>query len=71
MSRRRIIGISQCLHCDSCLIQVSLSGFIFRVLEQRKKESGGGKVDMSDVLDGFQKKARDHARIPMQVSMDL
>lgn len=38
-----------------------------RVLKRRKEESGGGDVDMSDVLDNFQKKARDHARVPMQV----
>ena len=28
-------------------------------------------VDMSDVLDAFQLKARDHARTPMQVSLIL
>ncbi|KAF8797493.1 glycoside hydrolase family 13 protein [Phlegmacium glaucopus] len=38
-----------------------------RILENRRKDSGnGGEVDMSDILDGFQKKARDHARVPMQ-----
>ncbi|TFK33158.1 glycoside hydrolase family 13 protein [Crucibulum laeve] len=37
-----------------------------RVLQHRKQEAGGAEVDMSDVLDGFQRKARDHARVPMQ-----
>ncbi|CAA7269704.1 unnamed protein product [Cyclocybe aegerita] len=37
-----------------------------RILDGRKKESGSEEIDMSDVLDGFQKKARDHARVPMQ-----
>ncbi|KAF8148638.1 glycoside hydrolase family 13 protein [Crassisporium funariophilum] len=37
-----------------------------RILERRRKQSGHEDVDMSDVLDGFQKKARDHARVPMQ-----
>ncbi|EGN92954.1 glycoside hydrolase family 13 protein [Serpula lacrymans var. lacrymans S7.3] len=36
------------------------------ILEQRKKASGGKEVDMSDMLDDFQRKARDHARMPMQ-----
>ncbi|KAF7974157.1 hypothetical protein HWV62_13271 [Athelia sp. TMB] len=36
------------------------------ILDQRKQESGGKEVDMSDILDGMQKKARDHARVPMQ-----
>ena len=38
-----------------------------RILEQRKKEADGKDVDMTDVLDDFQRKARDHARVPMQV----
>lgn len=41
-----------------------------RVLEDRKKEKGSERdedVDMGDVLDAFQKKSRDHARLPMQV----
>jgi len=37
-----------------------------KILEQRKKEANGEDVDMSDVLDDFQRKARDHARVPMQ-----
>jgi alpha-glucosidase len=36
------------------------------IMERRKKESDGKEIDMSDVLDGAQKKARDHARTPMQ-----
>jgi len=41
--------------------------FVLRILEQRKKEADGRDVEMSDVLDDFQRKARDHARVPMQV----
>ncbi|KAJ7103939.1 glycoside hydrolase family 13 protein [Mycena epipterygia] len=37
-----------------------------RVLQKRKRESGKDDVDMSDILDGLQKKARDHGRVPMQ-----
>ncbi|KAJ7581856.1 alpha amylase [Mycena floridula] len=37
-----------------------------KVLKRRQQESGKGDVDMEDVLDGFQKKARDHSRVPMQ-----
>ncbi|KAJ7487352.1 glycoside hydrolase family 13 protein [Mycena galericulata] len=37
-----------------------------RVLAQRAGNASGADVDMSDVLDGLQKKARDHARVPMQ-----
>ncbi|KAG6916972.1 hypothetical protein DXG01_004400 [Tephrocybe rancida] len=33
-----------------------------RILRERKEEAGGADVDMSDVLDGFQRKARDHSR---------
>ncbi|KAG5651663.1 hypothetical protein H0H81_007886 [Sphagnurus paluster] len=36
------------------------------VLKKRMEEAGGAEVDMSDVLDDFQRKARDHARVPMQ-----
>ncbi|KZT25553.1 glycoside hydrolase family 13 protein [Neolentinus lepideus HHB14362 ss-1] len=36
------------------------------VLEKRKRESPGLDVDMSDVMDGIRRKARDHARTPMQ-----
>ncbi|KZP22101.1 glycoside hydrolase family 13 protein [Athelia psychrophila] len=39
--------------------------------QQRKKESGGKDVDMSDILDGMQKKARDHARVPMHWDASL
>ncbi|KII86268.1 glycoside hydrolase family 13 protein [Plicaturopsis crispa FD-325 SS-3] len=34
--------------------------------KEREAEAKGGKVDMSDVLEGCQKKARDHARTPVQ-----
>ncbi|KAJ7581855.1 glycoside hydrolase family 13 protein [Mycena floridula] len=37
-----------------------------KVLKRRQQESGKDDVDMEDVLDGFQKKARDHSRVPMQ-----
>jgi hypothetical protein len=38
-----------------------------RVLKKRQQECGNQNVDMSDVLDGFAHKARDHARVPVQV----
>jgi hypothetical protein len=69
MSRRGITGISGFLHRDSPSSPCGLKHvYIVRVLEQRQKESGKKEVDMSDVLDGFQKKARDHARVPVQAS---
>ncbi|KAJ2933230.1 hypothetical protein H1R20_g3817, partial [Candolleomyces eurysporus] len=37
-----------------------------KILSKRTNESGGAEVDMSDVLGDFAKKARDHARVPMQ-----
>ncbi|KAF9560644.1 glycoside hydrolase family 13 protein [Agrocybe pediades] len=37
-----------------------------KILAQRKAASGGKEVDMSDVLDNFQKKSRDQCRVPMQ-----
>ncbi|KAJ7054226.1 glycoside hydrolase family 13 protein [Mycena amicta] len=36
------------------------------VLAKRRLEAGRDDVDMGDILDGLQKKARDHGRIPMQ-----
>jgi len=36
------------------------------IKEQRKKAQGKDDVDMSDILDTFAQKARDHARTPMQ-----
>lgn len=42
-----------------------------RILEQRRKESGCHDIDMSDFLDGAAKKARDHARLPMQVGLNV
>lgn len=56
--------------CESTLIPTDETGadtLRRRILNQRKKESDGKEVDMSDILDGMQKKARDHARVPMQV----
>lgn len=41
---------------------------IYRILKKRQEESGKEDVDMSDVLDGFAQKARDHARVPVQVN---
>ncbi|KAI5829976.1 glycoside hydrolase family 13 protein [Schizophyllum commune Tattone D] len=45
---------------------VATQNFYNRVLENRRREQGRDDVDMSDVLDGLQKKARDHARTPVQ-----
>jgi hypothetical protein len=38
-----------------------------RIKEQRQKAQGKEDVEMSDLLDSFAQKARDHARTPMQV----
>ena len=35
--------------------------------KQRQEEQGKEEVDMADVLGDFARKARDHARVPMQV----
>ncbi|KAF9052123.1 glycoside hydrolase family 13 protein [Panaeolus papilionaceus] len=40
--------------------------FFSGILEQRQKQAGTAEVDMNDLLDNFAKKARDHARVPMQ-----
>ena len=40
---------------------------LHRVKKQRQEEQGKEDVDMSDVLDDLAHKARDHARVPMQV----
>jgi oligo-1,6-glucosidase len=40
-------------------------------LERRRKNTGRADVNMEDVLDGFQRKARDHARTPMQWNAGL
>lgn len=45
---------------------VATQNYYNRVLENRRRETGRDDVDMSDVMDGLQKKARDHARTPVQ-----
>ena len=40
--------------------------FCFEELELRKKNEGTNNPNMRDVWDGLQRKARDHARNPMQ-----
>ncbi|KAJ7131246.1 glycoside hydrolase family 13 protein [Mycena epipterygia] len=45
---------------------VASQNWYHEVLEKRKRESGTDEVDMSDILDGLQRKARDHGRVPMQ-----
>ncbi|KAI0777898.1 glycoside hydrolase family 13 protein [Irpex lacteus] len=45
---------------------VATINFWKQELEKRQKEQGKTDVDMEDVLDGFQRKARDHARTPIQ-----
>ncbi|KAJ7348244.1 glycoside hydrolase family 13 protein [Mycena albidolilacea] len=47
---------------------VASQNFYHGVLAKRQRESGGDpdSINMSDILDGLQKKARDHGRIPMQ-----
>jgi hypothetical protein len=40
----------------------------FRIKERRRAEAKPGEeVDMSDVMQGLQRKARDHSRVPMPV----
>lgn len=41
------------------------------ILSQRQREGKGENPDMSDVMDGIAKKARDHARTPMQVNFNI
>ncbi|THH16201.1 hypothetical protein EW146_g4401 [Bondarzewia mesenterica] len=45
---------------------VATQNYHKRVLQERKAEAGEKEVDMSDVLYGCQRKARDHARTPVQ-----
>ncbi|KAJ7669661.1 glycoside hydrolase family 13 protein [Mycena rosella] len=45
---------------------VATQNWYHAILEKRQRESGKDDVDMSDILDGLQKKARDHGRVPMQ-----
>ncbi|KAF7345695.1 Glycoside hydrolase family 13 protein [Mycena venus] len=47
---------------------VASQNFYHEILAKRRRESGGDEdtIDMSDILDGLQKKARDHGRVPMQ-----
>ena len=40
-----------------------------RIKARRQAEEGREDINMEDVLDGFQQRARDHARIPMQASL--
>jgi oligo-1,6-glucosidase len=39
-----------------------------RILAKRRRETGKEEVDMSDIMHGLSMKARDNARVPMQVS---
>jgi oligo-1,6-glucosidase len=50
-----------------CLSRGEANGNTIRILQERRDGAEGVDVDMSDLLDVFQKKARDHARTPMQV----
>ena len=54
--------------CSLVCVSPRLSDVERRIKEQRQEKQGRENVDMEDVLDGFQQKARDHARIPMQAS---
>lgn len=41
---------------------------VLRIKERRKAEAKSGEdVDMSDVMEGLHRKARDHSRVPMPV----
>ena len=74
MWRRRTIGSCACVDFFSSLqrhhnVSVLLADVGGRIKGQRQAEKSGEEVDMEDVLDDFQHKARDHARIPMQASV--
>ncbi|KAJ7181228.1 glycoside hydrolase family 13 protein [Mycena filopes] len=45
---------------------VAAQNWYHEILTKRQLESGKEDVDMSDILDGLQRKARDHGRVPMQ-----
>ncbi|THH10431.1 hypothetical protein EW145_g1337 [Phellinidium pouzarii] len=45
---------------------IATQNYYERIFIERKKDQGCETPDMTDVLDGIQKKARDHARTPMQ-----
>ncbi|KAF7324556.1 Glycoside hydrolase family 13 protein [Mycena kentingensis (nom. inval.)] len=45
---------------------VASNNYYNEILTKRRLEQGREDVDMSDILDGMQMKARDHGRIPMQ-----
>lgn len=47
---------------------VASQNYWHKILAKRKEESPGVEIDTSDILDDFAKKARDHARVPMQWS---
>ncbi|KAG6332404.1 hypothetical protein ID866_6683 [Astraeus odoratus] len=47
---------------------VATQNYYALVKAQRQEAEGKDDVDMSDLLDHFQQKARDHARTPMQAS---
>ena len=58
----------------SCMFVYSLSHWFswtyISKLKERMKEAGMDDpedIDMSDIMDGIQEKARDHARTPVQV----
>ncbi|KAJ6530664.1 glycoside hydrolase family 13 protein, partial [Mycena capillaripes] len=45
---------------------VASRNWYHEILAKRQRESGKKDVDMTDILDGLSKKARDHGRVPMQ-----
>ncbi|KAJ8703301.1 hypothetical protein PTI98_001936 [Pleurotus ostreatus] len=45
---------------------VATQNYWNKILKQRQEEAQSDTVDMSDVIDGLQRKARDHGRTPMQ-----
>ncbi|KAG7090475.1 hypothetical protein E1B28_009589 [Marasmius oreades] len=46
-------------------LDVATKNFWEKILSRRRRESGKEDVNMDDILDGIQMKARDHARIPV------
>ena len=63
-----LAAVSRTLRGFSFSLFRSFLTFGRRIKGQRQETQGKEDVDMEDVLDGFQQKARDHARIPMQAS---
>lgn len=65
---RRITELLELVYQPQDFYRARLTDFL-SILKKRQEETGREDVDMTDVLDGFSHKARDHARVPMQVRL--